>query len=468
MLPGYFSRIFCPALIVFLSAPPVWAATLRGRACYQLGEQDTLAQAKEQARLQALRSLVSSYKTFVFSSTETKNLILQKDQLQAIAGGPLRKLECSFPPVANYSVCAACVAEVSDEEMNHFLAAHLRALGVSPDGQGQGMIVSKKTGSLSIQANTGGNLSINGKAIEAIKPADTVTVDNLPIGKHEVTLSVDGRTLSKEIFISAKEVTPLYFRDPVAAVSQGGTGELLDQETLAKALSYLGESYDEIDRLNALLRNRVLGRRMLVKGIVFELGEVGKSFAETSWYSPKKEEMLLKPNMPMVIKVGKELNVINAPYAFAMSNLDFPYSNFFKHSFYKNFPELYKKYIDKIPQVLVCPKTVGPLGSLTVQSIERSFWVSWMNVDGCSDAKSHMLYSGLPYTPLVEFVGTVQQITAARSGSGMYLPMLVFSDVKIVSINNADPDTIKAEIFEREKEKEKNLDEIFSTPGKPN
>jgi hypothetical protein len=437
------------------SSYPVFAAELRGRACFQLGEQDTLEKAKKHAYLEALRQMVSNYATYVFSSTETKDLVLQNDQLQAIAGGVLRKLECSYPPIAQFNICAECVAEAEDVEMKKFLDARLRDLGISDKVSDPQVVVSRRYGGISVTTNAPGNLAVDGR-VESIKPGEEVTFENLPIGHHQVTLDVEGRKQSKDVFVSEKDVAPVRFRDAVAALTQSDN-EILGLEKLKAALDYLQQNFGRLQDIEEQLKKRILGRRVLIKGYLVSVGRQNESIEKTRWYAPPAEGLKLMPGLPLLLYANNQLNAgVHSEMTFITSDITFEYSKIFHEGFAQTYPDLYSEIVNALPISQLPIRSSGEEGTL-------------FHVDRSSFA-DHLKYARSYDTPLLAVIGTVHQLKLEPSYSPegemflrneLALKQLVLKDCRIIAINNLDPNEVVAKIFERDQSKEKSLDTIF-------
>ena len=94
-------KSFCAALFAaafFAIALPVSAAiqTVHGTGLYQMGEADTIQQAKENAKQDALRNAAEQAGVYVRSHTETKNLTVTDDEVTTIASQLLKVKSVDF------------------------------------------------------------------------------------------------------------------------------------------------------------------------------------------------------------------------------------------------------------------------------------------------------------------------------------------------------------------------------------
>ena len=89
---------FCLAAGIFFSAAPADAAiqTIHATGVCQMGENDTIAGAKDAARNQALRNAAEQAGVYIRSYTATKNMQVTDDQIHVLAAQILKVEDCQF------------------------------------------------------------------------------------------------------------------------------------------------------------------------------------------------------------------------------------------------------------------------------------------------------------------------------------------------------------------------------------
>lgn len=117
------TAILAAALLCSMPFAEAKTQTIEATGVYQMGENDTIATAKENAKKAALRAAAERAGVYVRSYSKTKNLKLTDDQVEVISIQTMQVKDCTF--TQDYTnntlvIHAAIRATVDDNDFQNF------------------------------------------------------------------------------------------------------------------------------------------------------------------------------------------------------------------------------------------------------------------------------------------------------------------------------------------------------------